>query len=95
MSVPGFSAKVSLGAKSLAKTPQTWSGPGGGPQIIPALPIGGYACLGLAAACRDGSKRACQALKVCNRAGGEGGGECHVAGGGVTCCYAGDCTTFW
>lgn len=93
MSLPGFSAEVSLGGKSLSHYSHVQSGPGGGTQVVPALPIGGYRCVALAQACRGGSKLACQSLAYCNM-GGEGG-ECAVTGDTVTCCYAGDCTTFW
>lgn len=56
---------------------------GSGREIIPALPVGGYACLAVAAACRRGVKEACQAVKTeCRPYPGQ---TCAVQQGGLVC----------
>jgi hypothetical protein len=95
MSIPRFSAEASLGQQRTGRfSGMSRQGKLSG-GVVPALPLGGYRCVALAAACRRGSKLACSALATCN-SGGVGGGECGVNDdGSVTCCYAGDCTTYF
>ena len=97
MKLPGFSAEASLSANDMDYQSHAWSEPGSD-QVILSLPIGGYgqiACI--KAICSVRPSQCAEAWSVC---GGPAGGECHVTAGGpagqrVTCCYAGDCTTFW
>jgi hypothetical protein len=91
MTMPGFSAESAFGRTSVRTTrrPNPMANSNG---IVPALPLGGWACLGLAHACRAGSKLACSALPNCNYI-GEGGGDCSVNDDGSVTCDGG--STFW
>ena len=94
MSLPGFSADVSLTGKSLAQYSRVWSGAWSKNQVIPALPIGGYGQLAcVKAICKLWPSQCASAWQICEGS-AAGGVECVATGNTVTCCYAGDCTTF-
>jgi hypothetical protein len=60
--IPGFMTETSSGVMSAG----SWRSAsyGSGREIIPALPVGGYACLAVAAACRRGDEQACKSVKT-------------------------------
>jgi hypothetical protein len=91
MTMPGFTAESSFGRTSV-RTTRRQSSMANNNGIVPALPLGGWLCVGLAAACRRGSKLACSALANCNYI-GQGGGDCYVNDDGSVTCDGGD--TFW
>jgi hypothetical protein len=91
MNFPGFTAESSFRRTSVRSTRRlrATSTDNG---VVPALPLGGWLCVGLAAACRRGSKLACSALANCNDI-DDGDGDCYVNDDGSVTCDGG--TTFW
>ena len=86
MNMPGFTAESSLIKTNLRMTSRLNSVVANS-GVMPALPLGGWACIALGAACRRGSRFACAALASCNTPyGGENFPECYVNDdGSVTC----------
>lgn len=63
MRMPGFMTETSAGAMRAGGSWRPGSY-GSGREIIPALPVGGYACLAVAAACRRGDTEACKSVRA-------------------------------